>query len=73
MPRPTPTSTGSTLLKDCLPTIFKLSVHEAAGALDSWIAWARRSRVDSFAQLQRRINTHRHEILASIEYGCPTD
>lgn len=57
------------LLKEGLRTIFKLPVDHAADALDRWIAWARRSRIDSFVKLQRRIAGHREEILAAIEHG----
>lgn len=57
------------LLKEGLRTIFKLPVDQAAEALDRWIAWARRSRLDTFVQLQKRILTHKAAILASIEHG----
>lgn len=57
------------LLKEGLRTIFKLPVDHAADALERWIAWARRSRIDSFVKLQRRIAGHREQILAAIEHG----
>lgn len=57
------------LLKEGLRTIFQLPVAEAAQALDRWIGWARRSRIDAFVQLQRRIVKHRDQILAAIEHG----
>lgn len=57
------------LLKEGLRTIFKLPADQAAEALDHWVAWARRCRIDSFVTLQRRIVAHRTEILASIEHG----
>ncbi|WP_373270543.1 hypothetical protein [Rhodococcus sp. 1163] len=31
--------------------------------------WARRSRIESFVTLQRRIAGHREQILAAIEHG----
>ena len=37
-------------------------------ALDAWIAWARRCRLPSFVELQRRITKHRTSILAAIEH-----
>jgi len=56
------------LLKEGLRTIFKLSADEAAEALDRWVSWARRCRIESFVVLQRRIARHRTQILASIEH-----
>jgi transposase len=57
------------LLKEGLRTVFRLSPDEAADALDRWIAWARRCRIESFVKLQARITKHRAEILAAIEHG----
>jgi transposase len=57
------------LLKEGLRTVFKLPADQAAEALDRWIAWARRSRIESFVKLQRRIAGHREQILASIAHG----
>jgi transposase len=57
------------LLKEALRIIFKLPVDQAAEALDRWVAWARRCRIESFVTLQRRIVAHRAQILASIEHG----
>jgi len=57
------------LLKEGLRTVFKLPADEAAHALDRWIAWARRSRIESFVKLQSRIRKHRTEILAAIQHG----
>ncbi|WP_163802062.1 ISL3 family transposase [Mycolicibacterium sediminis] len=57
------------LLKEGLRTIFKLPADHAAEALDRWIAWARRSRIESFVTLQRRIAGHREQILAAITHG----
>ena len=37
--------------------------------VDSWVAWARRCRIESFVVLQRRIVGHRAQILASIAHG----
>ena len=36
------------LLKEGLRTIFKLPADQAGEALDSWVAWARRCRIESF-------------------------
>lgn len=57
------------LLKEGLRTAFKLSVDQAAEALEGWIQWARRSRIESFVTLQRRVAAHREQILAAIEHG----
>lgn len=57
------------LLKEALRTIFKLPVADAADALDKWVCWARRCRIESFVLLQQRITRHRTQILASIEHG----
>lgn len=56
------------LLKEGLRTVFRLPSHEAAHALDRWIAWARRCRIESFIKLQARVAKHRAEILAAIEH-----
>ena len=57
------------LLKEGLRTVFKLPADQAAEALDQWVAWARRCRIESFVNLQRRIVGHRAQILASIAHG----
>ena len=57
------------LLKEGLRTVFKLPADQAGEALDSWVAWARRCRIESFVTLQRRIVAHRAQILASIAHG----
>lgn len=59
----------SYLLKEGLRTVFRLPPDEAPEALDRWIAWARRCRIESFVKLQQRITRHRAEILAAIEHG----
>ncbi|MDH6466468.1 transposase [Micromonospora sp. A200] len=50
-------------------TLAKTSPTAATEALDRWIGWARRSRLDVFVDLQRRVVRHRDAILASIEHG----
>ena len=49
--------------------VFQLDYDDAVIALDTWILWARRSRIEAFVDLQRRILTHRTAILAAIEHG----
>ena len=57
------------LLKEGLRTVFNLPADQAGEALDSWVAWARRCRIESFVTLQRRIVGQRTQILASIAHG----
>ncbi|MCW4467317.1 ISL3 family transposase [Glutamicibacter sp. MNS18] len=55
-------------LKEGLRVVFQLELEEATAALERWIAWARRCRIDAFVKLQRRIVKHKERILASIEH-----
>lgn len=50
-------------------TIARASPAAAIEALDKWIGWARRSRIDVFVDLQRRIVRHRDAICAAIDHG----
>ena len=55
-------------LKETLRLIFKLPLEQARLALDRWISRARRSRIEPFVELQRKIVRHRDRILAAIEH-----
>jgi transposase len=57
------------LLKEGLRLVFQLPLEEASEALDVWIGWARRCRIQAFVDLQRRIVKHQASILAAIEHG----
>ena len=57
------------LLKEGLRLVFQLGYDEAPEALESWIGWARRCRIPTFVDLQRRIVKHKASILAAIEHG----
>lgn len=57
------------LLKEGLRLVFQLPYEEAVEALETWIGWARRCRIEAFVQLQRRIVKHKTAILAAIEHG----
>ena len=57
------------LLKEGLRLIFSLDPVEAPAALEKWVGWARRCRIDAFVVLQRRIVKHKDSILAAIEHG----
>lgn len=64
-----PTLYRAYLLKEGLRLIFQLPIDEARDALEAWISWARRCRIERFVHLQRTICTYKTEILASIEHG----
>jgi len=64
-----PTLFRGYLLKEALRTVFKVDPAEAPAALEAWIGWARRSRLPPFVELQRKICTHKQQILAAIEHG----
>lgn len=57
------------LLKEGLRVVFKLPYGQAVIALERWISWARRCRIDAFVKLQRTIVKHRDRILAAIQHG----
>jgi len=57
------------LLKEGLRLVFKLPYEQAVEALDDWLSWARRCRIQPFVDLQRRIVKHRDRILSAIEHG----
>jgi transposase len=64
-----PTLHRAYLLKEGLRLVFQLPYQEAVDALEAWISWARRCRIERFVKLQRTIVTYKTEILASIEHG----
>jgi transposase len=57
------------LLKEGLRTVFVLKGDAGTEALDHWILWARRCRIDPFVTLQRRIVNHRPAIDAALNSG----
>ena len=64
-----PTLHRAYLLKEGLRLVFQLDYQEAGEALEAWIGWARRCRIPTFVDLQRRIVKHQASILAAIEHG----
>lgn len=56
------------LLKEGLRHVFRLTGNAAKNALDAWIAWARRSRIPEFVDLQRKIIRHRTAIEATLDH-----
>jgi transposase len=57
------------LLKEALRYVFTVKGDEGKEALDRWIQWARRSRLPSFIELQRRIVNHREAIENALDSG----
>ncbi|MPY86235.1 MAG: hypothetical protein GEV00_24115, partial [Actinophytocola sp.] len=56
-------------LKEGLRTVFTLAGVDALDALDRWLAWASRCRIDAFIALGRRIRAHYHPIAATLNCG----
>ncbi|MFC6055042.1 transposase, partial [Streptomyces pratens] len=59
-------------LKEALRAVFTLAKTRptaALKALDRWIEWARRCRIDAFVDLQRRIRRHYEAIRAALTTG----
>lgn len=59
-------------LKEALRAVFALAKSRptaALKALDRWIGWARRCRIDTFVDLQRRIRRHYDAIRAALTTG----
>ncbi|MFI6359046.1 ISL3 family transposase [Streptomyces sp. NPDC050743] len=58
------------LLKEGLRTVFAIAREQdtqaAVEALDRWLSWAQRCRIDTFVDLGRRIRRHREAILNAI-------
>ncbi|HET9117227.1 MAG TPA: transposase, partial [Pseudonocardiaceae bacterium] len=57
------------LLKEQLRQIYRVGSGDAEALMDSWLAWARRSRLPSFVKLARTITDQRTGILAAIQHG----
>jgi transposase len=57
------------LLKEAMRYVFTVKGEQGKVALDRWISWARRSRLPSFIELQRRIVKHRTAIDAALDSG----
>ena len=56
------------LLKEQLRQVFQLPPDQAVVLLDSWIAWAQRSRLKPFQELARKIRSHRKGIENSLRH-----
>ena len=57
------------LLKEGLRYVFATEGDEGKDALDRWLQWARRSRLESLVHLAKRITQHRQAVDASLEHG----
>jgi len=57
------------LLKEGLRYVFATKGTEGKEALDQWLSWARRSQLESFIHLAKRITKHREAIDANLEHG----
>ena len=57
------------LLKEGLRYVFATKGTEGKDALDQWLSWARRSQLESFIHLAKRITKHREAIDANLEHG----
>jgi transposase len=59
------------LLKEELRLLYQLeNPRSAPEHLDTWLAWASRSKLHPFVKLARTIRLHRHGILAAIRPGA---
>jgi len=57
------------LLKEGLRYVFAVKGQDGKDALDRWLSWARRSQLESFVHLAKRITNHREAIEANLEHG----
>jgi transposase len=55
------------LLKEGLRFVFKIKGDEGKHALDRWLSWASRSRIETFVLLARKIRRHLPAIHATLE------
>jgi transposase len=57
------------LLKEGIRHVFKVKGEAGKQALDRWLAWAQRCRIEAFVELGRTIRRHRPAIDAALEHG----
>jgi len=63
-----PTLHRAYLLKEGLRYVFKVKGEAGKQALDRWLAWAQRCRIDVFVELGRKIKRHLPAIHATLEH-----
>ena len=49
--------------------MFQVKGQVGKVALDRWLAWAQRCRIDVFVELDRKIRRHRAAIDAALDHG----
>lgn len=57
------------LLKEGLRFVFAVKGDAGKHALDRWLSWARRSRMQSYVELARKITKHRRAIDHALDSG----
>ena len=57
------------LLKEQLRQIYHLPLEQALALLDAWLKWARRSRLQPFIKLARRITDQRSKVEAALRHN----
>ena len=57
------------LLKEALRFCFKVKGQAGKDALDRWLSWAQRCRIDAFVKLGQKIRRHRAAIDATLDHG----
>jgi len=57
------------LLYGELRYVYRLPYEEAVERLDTWLAWASRSRLKPFVKLARTIRKHKQGVLAALKLG----
>ena len=57
------------LLKEGLRWVFTVKGEPGKHALERWISWARRCRIEAFVALQRRIVRHKPQIHNALDTG----
>jgi len=56
------------ILKEALRLVFQMGRRRALHALERWLQWARRSRLQPFVKLARTITAYRPSIEAALRY-----
>lgn len=56
------------LLKEQLRLVFQLPLAKAVEALDRWLSWARRCRLQPFVKLARSVTYYRDDIEAALRF-----
>jgi transposase len=57
------------LLTEGLRWVFTVKGEQGKRALDRWLAWAQRCRIEVFVELGRKVKQHLPAIHAAVEHG----